>query len=151
MQLHLPLIWSPWYFPVILFTLITSFSVLIRSTNWLTLEWSGFVYNTYIVDVTLSISVCHKEYKVRVFHSLGTFSFWTSIRHFNIMEKFNLYAQLYETENRFRRACQQIILLNSRLEELQLRYDQARLGNHKSFRYNLRLKMATVEGHLQFN
>ena len=62
------------------------------------------------------------------------------------MEKFNLYAQLYETENRFRRACEQIILLNSRLEELQLRYDQARLDNHKSFRYNLRLKMATVEG-----
>ena len=62
------------------------------------------------------------------------------------MEKFNLSAQLYETESRFRRACQQIILLNSRLEELQLRYDQARLDNHKSFRYNLRLKMATVEG-----
>ena len=62
------------------------------------------------------------------------------------MEKFNLYAELYETESRFRRACQQIILLNSRLEELQLRHDQARLGNHKSFRYNLRLKMATVEG-----
>ena len=62
------------------------------------------------------------------------------------MEKFNLNAELYQTENRFRRACQQIIVLNSRLEELQLRYDQARLDNHKSFRYNLRLKMATVEG-----
>ena len=57
-----------------------------------------------------------------------------------------MYAELYEMKNRFRRACQQIILLNSRLEELQLRNDQARLDNHKSFRYNLRLKMATVEG-----
>ena len=62
------------------------------------------------------------------------------------MEKFNLYVELYEMKIRFRRACQQIILLNSRLEELQLRYDQARLDNHKSFRYNLRLKMATVAG-----
>jgi len=62
------------------------------------------------------------------------------------MEKFHLYAELYETENRFRRACEQIILLNNKLEDLQLRYDKARLDNHKSFRYNLRLKMATVEG-----
>ena len=90
--------------------------------------------------------MCHKEYKFRGFDSLSTFSFRTTIRHFNSMEKFNLYAQLYETESRFRRACEQIILLNSRLEELQLRFDQARLDNHKSFRYNLRLKMATVEG-----
>ena len=90
--------------------------------------------------------MCHKQYKFRGFDYLSTFTFRTTIRHFNSMEKFNLYAQLYETENRFRRACEQIILLNSRLEELQLRYDQARLDNHKSFRYNLRLKMATVEG-----
>jgi hypothetical protein len=62
------------------------------------------------------------------------------------MEKFNLYAELFETETRFRRACEQIILLNRKLEDLQLRYDKARIDNHKSFRYNLRLKMATVEG-----
>ena len=57
-----------------------------------------------------------------------------------------MYAELYETESRFRRACEQIILLNNSLEDLQLRYDKARVDNHKSFRYNLRLKMATVEG-----
>jgi len=62
------------------------------------------------------------------------------------MEKFNLYAELYETENRFRRSCEQIILLNNKLEDLQLRYDKAKTDNHKSYRYNLRLKMATVEG-----
>ena len=58
MQLHLLLIWRPCYLPVILIALITSLSLLITSTNWLTLEWSGFVYNAYTFDVTLSISVC---------------------------------------------------------------------------------------------
>ena len=57
-----------------------------------------------------------------------------------------MYAELYETEIRFRRACEQIILLNNSLEDLQLRYDKARVDNHKSFLYNLRLQMATVEG-----
>lgn len=62
------------------------------------------------------------------------------------MEKFNLYAQLYETETRFKKACEQVVLLNDRLEGLQRRYDKARQENHRSFRYNLRLRMATVEG-----
>ena len=51
MQLHLPLIWRPCYLPVILIALITSLSLLITSTNWLTLEWSGFVYNAYTFEV----------------------------------------------------------------------------------------------------
>jgi hypothetical protein len=74
------------------------------------------------------------------------FRFIITLLQFNIMEKLNLYAELFETENRFRRACGQVILLNEKLEDLQLRYDKARIDNHKSFRYNLRLKMATVEG-----
>ena len=62
------------------------------------------------------------------------------------MEKFHLYAQLYETETRFKKACEQVVLLNDKLEGLQKRYDKARQENHRSFRYNLRLRMATVEG-----
>ena len=62
------------------------------------------------------------------------------------MEKFELYAELYESESRFKKACDQVVLLNDRLEGLQRRYNKAREENHRSFRYNLRLRMATVEG-----
>lgn len=62
------------------------------------------------------------------------------------METFDLYAELYETECRFKKACDQVILLNDRLQGLQLRYNKAKEENHRSFRYNLRLRMATVEG-----
>ena len=62
------------------------------------------------------------------------------------MEKVQLYAELYENESRFKKACDQVILLNDRLEGLQRRYNKAREENRRSFRYNLRLRMATVEG-----
>jgi hypothetical protein len=62
------------------------------------------------------------------------------------MEKVQLYSELYENESRFKKACDQVILLNDRLEGLQRRYNKAREENHRSFRYNLRLRMATVEG-----
>lgn len=62
------------------------------------------------------------------------------------MDKVQLYTELHETETRFRRACEQVVLLNDKLEGLQRRYDKARLENHRTFRYNLRLKMASVEG-----
>jgi hypothetical protein len=53
---------------------------------------------------------------------------------------------LIDTERRFRKACEQIILLNSRFEELQLRYNRAKNANHKSFRYSLRLRLSVLEG-----
>ncbi len=90
-----------------------------------------------IVHVTLSISACHKDYKLIVSLLCVHFSFEITVLQFNIMEKFNLYAELFETENRFRRACEHITLINNKLEDLQLRYDKARIDNHKSFRYNL--------------
>ena len=62
------------------------------------------------------------------------------------MENSSAYEELYDTETRFRKACEQIILLNNKLEELQSRYNWAREEDRKSFRYNLRLKMATCEG-----
>ena len=62
------------------------------------------------------------------------------------MEKVQLYTELNETETRFKRACEQVVLLNDKLEGLQRRYDNAVQENNRSFRYNLRLKMASVEG-----
>jgi hypothetical protein len=53
---------------------------------------------------------------------------------------------LVDSERRFRRACEQIILLNARLGELQIRYNKAKDVNHKSFRYSLRLRLSVLEG-----
>lgn len=53
---------------------------------------------------------------------------------------------LLRAEQRFRRSCEQIILLNQTLDGLQKRYDRAKKANFRSFRYNLRLKLAVAEG-----
>lgn len=51
-----------------------------------------------------------------------------------------------ENERKFRCACQQIHLLNSKLDDLQKRYLSAKRTNLRPFRYNLRLKLAVLEG-----
>lgn len=82
-------------------------------------------------------------------HYLSCFSLaneYIQTRSYSNMDKVQLYAELTETETRFKRACEQVVLLNDKLEGLQRRYDKARQENHRSFRYNLRLKMASVEG-----
>lgn len=53
---------------------------------------------------------------------------------------------LSEAERRFRKACDQIVLLNQRLGDVQKRYKMAKRSNNRSFRYNLRLKLAVIEG-----
>ncbi|WAR19790.1 hypothetical protein MAR_001628 [Mya arenaria] len=55
-------------------------------------------------------------------------------------------AVLEQTERKFRRACDQIVLLNERLSSCQIRYKKARDSNRKSLRYPLRLRLAMVEG-----
>ena len=53
---------------------------------------------------------------------------------------------LSEAERRFSKACDQIVMLNQRLGEVQKRYKSAKKCNNRSFRYNLRLKLAVIEG-----
>ncbi|WAR07326.1 hypothetical protein MAR_017284 [Mya arenaria] len=53
---------------------------------------------------------------------------------------------LTEAEGRFQKACDQIVLLNHRLGEVQKRYTMAKRSNNKAFRYNMRLKLAVIEG-----
>lgn len=53
---------------------------------------------------------------------------------------------LEEAERKFRSACCQLTLLNTKLEELQERYHRAKTDNFRCFRYNIRLKLACVEG-----
>lgn len=53
---------------------------------------------------------------------------------------------LVDAERRFRRSCEQIVMLNRALTSLQKRYDNAKRRNVRSFRYHLRLRLAVIEG-----
>ena len=54
--------------------------------------------------------------------------------------------QLQEHERHLVRACEQIILLNDKIRGLTKRYESAKLECFRSFRYNLRVRLAVVEG-----
>jgi hypothetical protein len=53
---------------------------------------------------------------------------------------------LLESERRFRRACEQIVQLNYKLDELQSRYLGAKTDGLRTFRYNYRLRLSVIEG-----
>ena len=53
---------------------------------------------------------------------------------------------LIDNEKKFKRACEQIVHLNHRMDAMQHRYTKAKQANHRSFRYNLRLRLAVIEG-----
>lgn len=57
-----------------------------------------------------------------------------------------LLDQLKQMNKKFRLCCSQVVLLNNEIEYLQNRYDQAVADQRRSFRYFLRLKIATMEG-----
>ena len=56
------------------------------------------------------------------------------------------HLSLTRTEWRFRKACDQIVLLNLQLSEIQKRYKDAKDRNVKPLRYKLRLRLAVIEG-----
>ena len=51
-----------------------------------------------------------------------------------------------DLDQKFGLACRQLKVLKSSLADLQDRYDRAFRDNLRSFRYSLRLRMATLEG-----
>ena len=53
---------------------------------------------------------------------------------------------LIDSERKFKRACEQILQLNRKMDDMQYRYTKAKQENHRSFRYSLRLRLAVVEG-----
>lgn len=55
-------------------------------------------------------------------------------------------ATFHHLDRKFRRACQQIRLLNHSIESMQVRYDRAYNANRRSFRYTCRLQLASLEG-----
>ena len=54
--------------------------------------------------------------------------------------------KIQQTNKKFKRACQVVVLLNNKLDGLQQRYNRARGDDRRSFRYNIRLRLCTVEG-----
>ncbi|KAL4240063.1 hypothetical protein ACF0H5_000857 [Mactra antiquata] len=59
-----------------------------------------------------------------------------------------MYNQHKVELQRFERACEQIVQLNGKLDELSRRYKNAIDNNNKIFRYSLRSRMLVVEGML---
>ena len=53
---------------------------------------------------------------------------------------------IFFKEQHFQHACDQITILNREITMLQKRYKQKTSENQKSYRYNIRLKLATLEG-----
>lgn len=53
---------------------------------------------------------------------------------------------LLEAERKFRRACEQLVVLNAKIDGLQDRYNRAKADNARAFRYSLRLRLSVVEG-----
>ena len=62
------------------------------------------------------------------------------------MDRETLEKALDTVVPKFQHACQQVRRLNANIRNLQVRYDRAKRDNQRSFRYSLRLKIATVEG-----
>ena len=58
----------------------------------------------------------------------------------------DILAAFNRQDAKFRRACQQIRLLNRRIDDAQVRYDRGYSANQRSYRYTLRLQLATLEG-----
>ena len=63
-----------------------------------------------------------------------------------VMKKFEMYAKLHDSQHRFNRACDQILLLNTRLTGLKKRYLSAKSSDYKTFRFPLRMRMMVAEG-----
>ena len=55
-------------------------------------------------------------------------------------------AYLKYSDRKFRRACQQVLLLNNQIADTQVHYDRAVNDQHRTYRYTLRLRLATLEG-----
>lgn len=60
--------------------------------------------------------------------------------------RFHRTRQLMRVERKLVRSCEHVVLLNDKIRGLTKRYQQARAENFKSFRYNLRIRLAAVEG-----
>mgnify|MGYP000019394817 FL=1 len=54
--------------------------------------------------------------------------------------------KLVDAQVKFEKACQQIVLLDQKIKDLEVRYKRAVKHKKNSFRYNLRLRLSVVTG-----
>ena len=64
----------------------------------------------------------------------------------DIIDKDALQDKLNDAQLKFERACQQIVLLDQKIKDLEVRYKRAVRRKQNSFRYNLRLKLSVFTG-----
>ena len=62
------------------------------------------------------------------------------------MYRFNRTRQLMKIERKLVRSCEHVVLLNDKIRGLTKRYQRARAEGFKTFRYNIRIRLAAVEG-----
>ena len=55
-------------------------------------------------------------------------------------------TKLRELEDKFYKACDQIVIIDRKLQDMTLRYNTANKDGHRSMRYNRRLQLVTLEG-----
>jgi len=63
-----------------------------------------------------------------------------------VMDSQMLEEKVSEARSKFERACQQIVLLDQKIKDLEVRYRRAVKNKKNSFRYNLRLRLSVVTG-----
>ena len=54
--------------------------------------------------------------------------------------------ELAKLEEKFFKACDQIVVIDRRLKDMTVRFDTANHAGHRSMRYNRRLQLVTLEG-----
>ena len=57
-----------------------------------------------------------------------------------------MFAQIRTLDWKFQHSCNQILILNSRIEDAQSRFDHAITNRQSTFRYSIRLRLVTLEG-----
>ena len=81
-----------------------------------------------------------------ILHSLLLKIFYPQLRITMVMKTFEMYAKLHDSQRRFNRAGEQILLLKTRLRGLRKRYNSAKSSDSKTFRFPLRMRMMVAEG-----
>lgn len=54
--------------------------------------------------------------------------------------------EMRQMDKRFKLVCRQLVLMNNQIAEVKKRYERAVANNRRSFRYQHRLRLVTLEG-----
>ena len=133
----------------------------LRVSSVVNTQHAASVSHTWVVSPTANQNVappwvatatCHIRLKLNTFHHLANFC-WSTImdtlahlQTFTSVVTDSKQTTFAETDTKFHMACQQLVLLNNSIRELQVRFDRAVSCNNQRFRYNVRLRLISLEG-----